>query len=336
MGSDVHRRCDEALVTLNKCHIETVESGYGAYADGNSMIHSSGSTFDVTTYGLILSGGSGIFTDGSVVNSRRIGVMAHGGSHGTLTIDKGSVSNTDEAVIQLKSSSPDILIDDARLNSKEGIILEMFPNDDPNRGGPGAGGPPPGGGAAGGPGAGGPPGGGFPVTSGKYNTTNGTDDEDTTIKNSKLKGDFINALTKRSSMNISLVNSTVDGAITTAASVHKTGPHGEKLVMQDSNELYYLIGEVDLTYAATDDAHGATVSLDGDSGGRREDLVPDRVDAGSWRHADCSRRQEADDEGGWHGETDRPRLVQRQDRARRRSEIVRAPGRRCGEGIHRR
>ncbi len=47
---------EEAVVNLNKCHIETVESGYGAYADGNSLIHSSGSTFDVATYGLILSG----------------------------------------------------------------------------------------------------------------------------------------------------------------------------------------------------------------------------------------------------------------------------------------
>ena len=104
--------------------------------------------------------------------------MAHGGSHGTLTIDKGSVFNTDEAVIQLKSSSPDILIDDARLNSKEGIILEMFPNRRSEQGWSWGWRTSAGRRRAGGPGAGGPPGGGFPVTSGKYNTTNGTDDEE--------------------------------------------------------------------------------------------------------------------------------------------------------------
>jgi len=58
-----------------------------------------------------------------------------------LTINKNSVFNTEKAVIQLKSSSPDILVDGARLHSKSGVILEAFVNDDPNNGGSG---PPPG------------------------------------------------------------------------------------------------------------------------------------------------------------------------------------------------
>jgi hypothetical protein len=293
---------EQVLITLNKCHVETVKSGYGAYADGDSMVHSSGTTFDVADYALIMSGGSGVFTDGSVVNSRRFAVMAHGGSSGKLTIEKGSVFNTDEAVLQLKSSSPDIVIDNSKLVSKKGIILEMFPNDDPNKmmpsggdmgsaaGGPGgaggtmpggagtsdAGGPGTGGTAAGPGGATGGPGGtggampggtagGPGGMSGKYAVSNGTNDEFTTIKNSTLKGDFINALTNQSAMNVSLENSTVTGAITTATYEHAVGKNGEKLVMQDSSALYYLIGEVNETPAPTTTAHGATVKLDGKS-----------------------------------------------------------------------
>jgi len=286
----------EVLLTLNKCRIETVKTGYGAYVDGNSMMHSSGSKFDVATYGLIMSGGSGVFTDGSVVNSHKNAVMSHGGNKGTLTIDKGSVLNADEAVIQLKGSSPDILIDNASLSSKKGILLEMFPNDDPNKGGPnaggGAGGPGAGGpggpGGAGAPGAGGPPsGGGAPgagaggsggegapggmggpggaAVKNNYGKTNGTNDEFTTIRNATLKGDFVNALTDKSSLNVKLEHASLTGAVTTATYVHAVGHNGEKLVMQDSPDLYYLIGEVNETYAPTNEAHGATVTLDGTS-----------------------------------------------------------------------
>jgi hypothetical protein len=259
---------EQVQVYLNKCHVETVESGYGAYADGNSLIHSSGTTFDVADYGLVLSGGSGVFTDGSVVNSRRIGVMGWGGNKGTLTIDKGSVFNTAKAVIQLKSSTSSILIDNARLNSKSGIILEMMANDDPNQsgGGPGGGGPSAGGGPGGGPGgaaaAGGPGAGG---ANAKYSTVNAGDDENTTLKDATLTGDFVNSLTAKSGMNILFENSTVTGAITTATAVHDVGPNGEKLVKQDASVLYYLIGSQKETYAATSDAHGASASLDAHS-----------------------------------------------------------------------
>jgi hypothetical protein len=266
---------EEVVVNINKSKIEVMESGYGAYADGNSLVTSSGSTFDIPDYGLIMSGGSGIFTDGSVVNSRGFGVMVHGGNKGTLTIEKGSVFNTAKAVIQMKTSSPNVTIDNAKLNSKKGIILEMFPNDDPNKTNGGGGGAPagdpsaaggaPAGGAAPAPGAGGggdAPGGGV---AGKYTTSNGTDDQFTTIKNAELKGDFVDALTEKSAMNISLENSTVTGAITTATATHALGKNGEKLVMQDKTDLYYLIGEVNLTYTATNDKHGAEAKLDAKS-----------------------------------------------------------------------
>jgi len=102
---------------------------------------------------------------------------------------------------------------------------------------------------------------------GKYSAGNGSDDQFTTIRNATLAGDFVNALTSKSSMNVSLENSSVTGAITTATQVHALGRNGEKLVMQDANDLYYLIGEVIETYAPTGDAHGATVSLDAQANG---------------------------------------------------------------------
>ena len=253
----------EVLLTLNKCHVETANNGYGAYVDGNSMMHSSGTTFDVGSYGLIMSGGSGVFTDASVVNSHRNAVMSHGGNKGTLTIDKGSTLNADEAVIQLKSSTPDILIDNASLSSKKGILLEMFPNDDPNKQNGGGGGGAPGGAGGGAPGGMGGPGGA--AVKNNYGKTNGTNDEFTTIRNATLKGDFVNALTGKSSLNVKLEHASLTGAVTTATYVHAVGHNGEKLVMQDSTALYYLIGEVNETYAPTSEAHGAAVTLDGTS-----------------------------------------------------------------------
>ena len=246
---------EEILIKLNKCHIETVDSGYGAIADENSMIDSRGSTFDVADYGAILIGGSVVLSDGSVLNSRRFGLMAWGGNTGRIIIDKGSVVNSVKAAIQLKSASPEVLIDNATVISKSGTILEMFPNDDPNQSSGRQTSP--------------PDAKGIPRSESrapkKYCPSNGTNDQFTTIKNTTLTGNFVNALTETSAMNVSLINATVTGAITTASYEHAVGPLGEKLVMQDSPDLYYLIGEVTETYAPTLTAHGASVTLDGQS-----------------------------------------------------------------------
>jgi hypothetical protein len=240
----------EAKLVLNKCHVETVDNGYGAYSVGDTMVQSSGTTYDVADYGLIMAGGSGIFTDGSVLNSNRIGVMAWGSNTGTLTIDKGTVFNTAKAAIQLKSATPKILVDGATLNSKSGMILEMMLNDDPHQ----------------------QPSKETPgekresvTPPGKYNIPNTGNDEYATIKNSTLQGDFVNTLTSKSGMFLSFEDSNVTGAITTAKATHSTGPNGEKLVFQDSPVLYYLIGDQKETYAPTSDPHGATVSLDAKS-----------------------------------------------------------------------
>jgi hypothetical protein len=256
-------------VYLTKCHVETVKSGYGGYADGDATVYSSGSTFDVADYGMITTGGHGVFTDGSVVNSRRIGIMAHGAHRGSLIIDKGSVFNTEKAVFQLKNSSPKITVDDAQLNSKSGLILEMMANDDPNSakgpGGPGGPGGPPGAGPGGDPGPGGPgeaPGGqGGPGGPGGMGEV--YKDLDATFKHMTLKGDFVNSYGAKIGMNLTFEDATVTGGISTATAVHALGHHGEKLVMQDATDLYYLIGDQTETFAVTDGDNGANVTLKG-------------------------------------------------------------------------
>jgi hypothetical protein len=150
----------------------------------------------------------------------------------------------------------------------------MMVNDDPNKNRPVGGGP---GGLAGpvGPGTGAPstsgPGGDprgagqpaamFSPPGGKYSTTDGDNDVDATFRNVTLQGDFVNTLTAESGMNLAFENSTITGAITTGTAVHAVGPKGEKLVMQESPDLYYLIGEQTETYVATNGPGGATVSL---------------------------------------------------------------------------
>jgi len=269
---------------VTKCTIDLLKGGYGSYADGDSLNTFSGCTFNVKDMALIMTQGSGVFTDGTVVNSQRYGVMAHSGfGSNTLTIDKGSVFNTKEAAILLKSTGPAIIVDNAKLNSENGIILQAMVNDDPNMSGGGMGGPggaPMGGGmpsASGGtqgdsgsapggsggmpqgvsptggaPGAGGqgPQGGmgGMPGASG------GSNDFKATFKNVTLKGDIINSMTSLGDGIITFENASITGAITTAT----TALAGEK----PTKEKYYLIGAVKNTYCATNDKHGIKVSLD--------------------------------------------------------------------------
>jgi hypothetical protein len=258
-----------------KSHVETVESGYGAYADGTSLDSFSGCKFDVNDYGLIMTGGDGVFTDETVVNSDRFGVMIHSGGKGTLTIDKGSVFNTKETVIQVKTAYPTIVADSAKLNSKSGVILQAMMNDDPYAGGGGSGpGSETGGARAGGdrgnaPGrasdgsAGGPRGG-----QGEQSRIGGAPsrgmpgggshkDVAATFKNMVLDGDIINSMTTLSDVVVNFEKAAITGAITTATSVFVSKTF--------TKENWKAIGQVANTYCATNEKHGMKVSLDGKS-----------------------------------------------------------------------
>ncbi len=224
----------------SKCLIETVESGYGAYAIGDCLDFFSECTFNVADYGLILcDNANATFTDGTVVNSKKIGVMMHTGTGGgKLIIDKGSVFNTKSAVIQIKGRGTEIIADNAQLNSESGVILQSMANDDPF----------------------------FTSGQGTAMGTRGfSRDVNATFRNMTLKGDMINSWTDSSALNAVFENTTITGAITTGTVKQPTGPGGEKLSLQ-SPELYYLIGQVTNTYCAMfDDPYGVSVRLDKNS-----------------------------------------------------------------------
>jgi len=280
-------------LTADKCTIETIDSGYGAYSIGDCIDTFSGCKINVHDMALIMANetASGVFTDGTVVNSGRFGVMVHAGNYGTLTINKGAVFNTTAAVIQVKSSYPNIEVEGAELNSKNGVILQAIVNDDPNMsigdagdgrgdnqagargesgmaagaatgkdGGPGGRGGAPGGTEQGDGKGGAPSDGGMPGGSG-----NSRRDITASFKDMTLKGDIINSMTTLGNIVVKLEKTAITGAITTATAEHAVGRNGEKLVMQDKTDLYYLIGEVNETYCATGDKYGIKVSLDGKS-----------------------------------------------------------------------
>jgi hypothetical protein len=296
--------CRNTKLNVTNCTVETVESGYGSYADGSTNTFR-GTTFNVKDYGLIMTNGIGVFTDKCVVNSGRFGVMSHRGS-GKVTIDKGTVFNTKKAVLQVKGGKPSFIVDNAQLNSENGIILQAMMNDDPNTnfggggattggegvtsggmggragGAPGAGGARSGGAPAGGdkggapaggapaaggdkggmPGAGGAPGG---AAGGMPGGASSATAIMATFKNMTLNGDIVNSMTSESDVVVNFEKATITGAITTAKGTHAVGKNGEKLVMQDKTDLYYIIGEETETYCTTNDKYGVKASLDGGS-----------------------------------------------------------------------
>lgn len=237
------------------CTIETVESGYGSYAIGGSVNTFSGCTFNVADMAVCGTGGDSVFTDGTVVNSGRFGVMYHGS--GDITIDKGSVFNTKSTIMQLKSPGHNILVDNAQLNTENGIIIQTMANDDPFMTGMSGGGM-----AEGEMPEGFPPGGGMPGGPPGGESSSVSSDVNATFNNVTLNGDIIHGNTYSGAMNVDLENATFTGAITTAAVEHALGPNGEEITMQ-TPELYYLIGEVSNIYGETDDP--LTLSLDSDS-----------------------------------------------------------------------
>src|SRR5271168_2207259 len=184
--------------------IETVDSGYGAYSIGDSLDRFSHCTFNVADIGLIIAAdGSAIFTDGTVLNSRRFGVVMHSGiGGGTLTIDKGSVFNTRSTAIQVKGRGTQIIIDDAKINAANSIILQAMINDDPMA-----------------------PTGPFPGAPGSADAPGSAVSSavTATFRNVALKGDIINSRTSQGDMGLTFENARITGSITTALAVSSTG-----------------------------------------------------------------------------------------------------------------
>lgn len=198
---------DSRLYCINS-DIKTIESGYGAYSIGNNLDYFSGCNMDVVDYGVIMAApGDTTFTDSSYVKSARIGVMLHSGT-GELRIENGTVFETQEAVIQAKSSFPTIVIDNATLVASNNVLLEMIENDDPygaylqslNTGSESGGGnqPPEGGDAS------------------QLNDGGSSSELVATLSDVTLTGDIINGNTANGSLSLTLEGATLTGAITTS------------------------------------------------------------------------------------------------------------------------
>jgi len=214
--------------------VETVESGYGTYSIGDCIDTFSHSVLNVADMAMIMANGpaSGVFTDGTVVNSGRFGVMMHSNSGGTLTIDKGTVFRTKSTAIQIKSSNPTIVVDNARLYPGNGILLQAVVNDDPYMVQLG-----------------------FPASGSSV---------DATIRNTRLAGDIINGNSLAANVKVALANASLAGGISTATTSHATAADGTALSFGHP-ELYDLVGDFIHTFAPLASSFGMTVSLDASS-----------------------------------------------------------------------
>ncbi|MCI3279311.1 hypothetical protein [Streptomyces cylindrosporus] len=150
------------LTAVNSHVGNTGAYGYGTYAIGDATVRVLGSRFDVGSYATIIAGPAAVVHYGdstkdavaalstelelgltaaelaaiparsTVVNSGHFGYMFFGA--GQLTLDGGTVVNSERATFLNKGQQTTISVDGsqgARLNPRDGIILQMIELDDP-------------------------------------------------------------------------------------------------------------------------------------------------------------------------------------------------------------
>jgi len=258
-------QCRKGRLYATNCLIETVESGYGAFTIDDCIDKFSSCTFNVADMAVISQNGDAVFTDGTVVNSRRFGAMFWGEySSGDLTIDKGSVFNTKSTAIQVKGCGVNIVVDNAKLNPQNGIIIQAMESDDPNQPRDNSLSATPSSGRASSDSGRGSSNSGGISGAGRTSGGGGSSDVSAAFSNMTLNGDIINGNTTFRAMTVNFKNATITGAITTATVKHALGPKGEEITSK-TPELYHLVGEVNNTYCATNEKYGVNVSLDGKS-----------------------------------------------------------------------
>lgn len=157
----------DMLLTLVNTDVIVEGSGYGAFAYcSGTKEYYYGTRFDVDTYGIILTGADALLTSytggsvisidklaskahvadvssakvaegevvNSVINAKQFGVMFHDSDSDTswnhLTLEKGTEMNTGNAVFLIKKVNNEIVVDNAKLTSADGVLLQMIDNDD--------------------------------------------------------------------------------------------------------------------------------------------------------------------------------------------------------------
>lgn len=232
------------LTTINSHVGNTGEYGYGTYAIGDAIVRVLGSRFDVGSYATIIAGPAAVVHYGdstrdavaalntelelglsnaelaalpvrnTVVDSGHFGYMFFGA--GTLTLDGGTVINSERATFLNKGQQTAITVDGsdgARLNPRDGVILQMIELDDP---GPvnvdgkmmnvGVYTEPT----------------GAPTKDSTFDvTTAHTADGAATFSSIALKGDFYNGMRKGKNMVLTFEDSTVEGVISASKAAHR-------------------------------------------------------------------------------------------------------------------
>ncbi|MEU6375735.1 hypothetical protein [Streptomyces sp. NPDC046909] len=267
------------LTAVNSHVGNTGEYGYGTYAIGDAVVRVLGSRFDVGSYATIIAGPAAVVHYGAstreavaalntelelgltdaelkalpvrstVVNSGHFGYMFFGA--GTLTLDGGTVVNSERATFLNKGQQTAISVDGSggtRLNPGDGIILQMIELDDPG-----------------------------PVrvdgkmlNQGVYTEPTGDPTKDSafdvtaahtadgaaTFTSIKLKGDFYNGMRKGKNMVLTFADSSVEGVITASRTQHRVS------TIDASN--FYELGIVTNTAQAAVN-NGVVVTLDSGS-----------------------------------------------------------------------
>ena len=229
------------LTAINCEFGNTGIDGYGTYAIGNATERILGSRLEVATYAAINRGGAIYYGDSTraavaqlnedlelgltarelaaipvrptVINSRRWGFMWHGA--GSVDISGGTVVNSEKSTFLDKGQQVTITVDGsegAKLNPRNGIILQVMEDDDP--------GPVMVDGVLLNAGVYTEPTGAATRTSSFDVTAVHTADAAATFTDIALKGDFYNAMRKAKNLVLTFDGSRIEGVISATSAVH--------------------------------------------------------------------------------------------------------------------
>lgn len=236
---------------VNRCIIDVTDSGYGAYANGDSHDYISHTVINVPDVGVIVGGPGWVtLTDESVINSEKLGVMMHQGAGGSvLRVEKGSQINSKNSAVQIKGRGGDVIVDNAILNPLNGVLVQAMENDDPIMKDMAKNGPPP------------PPPGSEampPPDMPGASAMNFSPDVNVTFRNTKLTGDVLHAMSELGNMNVYLQSATLEGAISTSVTFPTSG-------QEPTKETYRSVGEVSNRLQKTTNKHKLKVFVDQDT-----------------------------------------------------------------------
>lgn len=123
-------------VEANNCDVQTLNSGYGFYADVGATVITNDCKFTNATYTGILAGTGSARLNNINATSGGNCAMIHNvmGNHlevATLKINGGKIA-TEQTVILVKSANADITIDGVELKPKNGVLIQSKINEDAN------------------------------------------------------------------------------------------------------------------------------------------------------------------------------------------------------------